>query len=320
MWKTVLNSRNGFVCLVLYCKKTKRMELKTYFENHKQIIETELLEAKSIVYIAVAWINFKEYFDIFNEIINKKIDLNIICSDNKQNRAHEIFVEKLRNKGAKIKLLKMPHYKNHMHHKFVVIDATTIINGSFNWSPNATRSFENLMVIKGATNEAKDFIIEFKKLQLIEKETIKKLTKLKKCEYCDDGKLVNILVFSSKSSKYFETSGDIVEVCSDCDYFDNSSDMITNNQLFLLADHYNSVNEESEYNSINDSIFDELNQYINNGKVIHAIGQVFHELDQFDEDNIFTKILWENKLIEGRIQDIYDEQDFDVNYDKTSYL
>lgn len=296
------------------------MELKTYFENHKQIIETELFEAKSKVYIAVAWINFKEYFNIFDEILNRKIELNIICSDNSQNRAHKILIQKLKDNGAKIKLLEMPHYKNHMHHKFVIIDDKTVMNGSFNWSPNATKSFENIMVIKNIPDEAKHFIIEFKKLQLIEKETIKNLTKLKKCEYCDDGKLVNILVFSSKSSQYFETSGDIVEICTDCDYFENSNDMITNNQLFLLADHYNSVDTLSERNSISDKIFDELNQYINNGRVIHAVGQVFHELDQFDEDNIFTKILWENKLIEGRIQDIYDEQDFDVNYDHTSYI
>ena len=135
------------------------MELKTYFENHKQIIQNELFEAKSNVYIAVAWIKFKEYFNIFDEILKKKIELNIICSDNRQNRAHKVFIQELMDKGAKIKLLEMPHYKNHMHHKFVVIDGKTIMNGSFNWSPNATRSFENIKVINDAPDEAEHFII-----------------------------------------------------------------------------------------------------------------------------------------------------------------
>lgn len=296
------------------------MEIKTYFENHKQIIQNELLKAKSVVYIAVAWINFKEYFNIFDQLLDDKVELNIICSDNIQNRSHQEYVQKLRTKGSKIKLLKMPHYKNHMHHKFAIIDNQTIINGSFNWSPNATRSFENLMVIKKFTDEIQKFVIEFKNLELIEEGTIKKLTKLKKCEYCDDGKLVNILVFSRKVSKNLETSGDIVQVCSDCDFFENDNNIITNNQLYILADNYNSVDDETEYKNINSLIFEQLNQYINNDIIIHAIGQVCHGLDLFDEDVIQTKILWKNKFTEDRIQDVYEDQDFDVNYDSTSYL
>ena len=227
------------------------MKLEVHFENHKQIIENELIKAKSNVYIAVAWINFREYYSIFDDLLRNKIDLEIICSDNLQNRSHQDFTNRLTKDGAKIKFLKMPYFKNHMHHKFAIIDRQTILNGSFNWTPNATKSFENLMVLSGFSKEVDKFIEEYKKLKLIETQTIKGLNKLKKCDCCDNGKIVNILVFSSKHSKHFETSGNIVHVCTECDYFENNDELITNNQLYLLADSYNSADNEEDYESIN---------------------------------------------------------------------
>ena len=47
---------------------------------------------------------------------------------------------------------------------------------------------------------------------------------------------------------------------------------------------------------------------------------MYHRLDFDDEDEYGTKILWANKFVAGKIQDEYEDQDFDVNYDSTSYL
>jgi len=296
------------------------MRFEVFFENHKQVIENELSKAKMDVYIAVAWINFREYYPIFDSLLRNNINLEIICSDNFQNRSHQEFITKLIKGGAKIKLLRMPHSKNHMHHKFAIIDNHTVLNGSFNWSPNATKSFENLMILNGSSQEISKFIEEYKKLKLIETDTIKNLTNLKKCDCCDSGKIVNILVFSSKASKYFETSGDIVHVCTDCDFFENGSEMITNNQLYILADIYNSFDNEEDHEKIDRSIFDELNQYINNGIIIHAIGQVTNRLSQYDEEYTQTIIFWKNKFVGNIIPDCYEDQNFDVYYDHTTYL
>lgn len=296
------------------------MKFEVCFENHKQMIENELIKAKKNVYIAVAWINFKEYYSIFESLLKNNVVLEIICSDNKQNRSHQKFIKNLIEAGAKIKLLKMPYSKNHMHHKFAIIDGHTILNGSFNWTPNATKSFENLMILNGFPKEISKFIEEYKKLKLIETQTIKELIKLEKCNCCNAGKIVTILVFSSKSSEYFETSGNIIHVCTKCDFFENNDDLITNNQLYILVDTYNSVDNENDFESINQSIFDELNQYINNGIIIHAIGQVVNRLTPNDEDVTQTVILWKNKFVGNIIPDCYADQNFDVYYDHTSYL
>lgn len=294
------------------------MKITTHFENHKQIIENELLKANEQVYIAVAWINFKEYENIFLQLLERKIELNIICSDNRQNRSHQEVIDRLKEKQAKIKLLEMPQARNHMHHKFAIIDKKTIINGSFNWSPNATKSFENLMIIDNL-KEAQKFIEEFKKLELIEKETIKKLIKLNKCSCCN-GHVVNILVFSNDTSKGFETSGDIVQVCSECFNYRNDSNMILNTRLFILVDNYNLCNDEETSDYLSDQIFDELNQYINNNDIIHAIGKVHKGLNQYDDDETVTKILWKNKFTGDKIQQEYEGSHFDVHYDSSSCL
>lgn len=65
------------------------MEIESFFENQKQIIENELLKAKSNILIAVAWINFKEYGDIFEQILEKNVKLQIICSDNSTNQLYK---------------------------------------------------------------------------------------------------------------------------------------------------------------------------------------------------------------------------------------
>ncbi len=180
------------------------MTVESHFENHKSVIETELKQAKEIVLIAVAWINFKEYFEIFKEVIKNKAKLKIVCSDNWQNRSHQFFIDELSKLGAEIKLLKMPRQTNHMHHKFSIIDNKTILNGSFNWSPNATSSFENILVFKDFPNEVTKFINEFDKLLSIEAKNIRVLQKVKKCsERNCDGEIFNVLVFTKNYGNLF---------------------------------------------------------------------------------------------------------------------
>ena len=49
------------------------MKVTSYFENHKNIIEEQLSKAQKEVIIGVAWINFNIYFDIFNDLLERKI-------------------------------------------------------------------------------------------------------------------------------------------------------------------------------------------------------------------------------------------------------
>lgn len=53
-----------------------------------------------------------------------------------------------------------------MHHKVIVIDAETVITGSYNFSKNAeTRNSENLLIIKGNKDIARTYLAEFNRLK-----------------------------------------------------------------------------------------------------------------------------------------------------------
>ena len=290
------------------------MAIKAYFENHKNVILENLSTAEHSVIIAVAWINFKDYFSAFENLLKKKINLSIICTDNKQNRSHQNEIDSLIKNGANIILLKMHRITNHMHHKFAVIDNQIVLTGSFNWSPNATKSFENLMVISGEVNLTTSFLNEFDKLTKIKTVDIPSLQKSKKCKNCSDGELFNILVFSERRDKNFETSGDLLEICISCLEFCSIEDCITDPQLYLTLNSYSESRDEYELDEIDRDINSFLNNYASTELLIHAIGKVARELSYLDDEIIFTNIIWKNKFVGDRIPDSL-ESEFDVYYD-----
>ncbi|OIV41724.1 phospholipase D-like domain-containing protein [Flavobacterium johnsoniae] len=288
------------------------MKITAYFEDHKNVIDEELKKAQKEVLVAVAWINFELYESTFDSLLERNILLKIICTDNPSNRRYMDCIENLQKKGALIKLLQMPSNNNHMHHKFAIIDGVTILNGSFNWSLNAAKSFENLMLIKDCGSESKKFLREFDAIFKIEKETIKKLQKFSKCKDCNHGELVNILVFSERSSKYFETCGDLVRTCNSCFEFTTIQDCIQDTQLYLLVDNLRGCDDEYEYDYLDDLIYKHLESYSNLD--IHAVGQVLTTLDFYDEEDVATRILWRNKFVGERLPNLL-EHDFEVYYD-----
>ncbi|TLU84813.1 MAG: hypothetical protein FDX21_05790 [Chlorobium sp.] len=292
------------------------MTVESHFENHKSVIETELKQTKETVLIAVAWINFKEYFNIFKEVLTNKAKLKIVCSDNWQNRSHQTIIDNLVNFGAEIRLLKMPRETNHMYHKFAIVDSKTILNGSFNWSPNATSSFENIIIIKDFPNEVTKFISEFNKLWDIESKAIKDLQKNTKCqENKCDGELFNILVFSEKTTKYYEVYGDIIEVCTCCNHQKTLQNCILNNRIEFMLNAYQDSSDDYETELIDRDINRLLDSYVKNKITIHAIGRVNSGLRYRDDDFVETNIIWKNKFVGDRLPDKFDDTTFGVVYD-----
>ncbi len=297
------------------CNLNNMIEAKIHFEGHKHVIENELRKAGSSVHIAVAWINFESYFQIFKSLLDRDIRLNIICSDNHQNRSHQKEIDELITYKANIRLLKMPSLRNHMHHKFVIIDDNVILNGSFNWSPNAEKSIENIMVVRNATDEVKKFKDEFQRLLTIETETIKQLQKKRKCtEKGCNGRLYNILVFSERSTQYYETFGDIVAVCDECLEYSCVKNCIPNQHLEILLSELGRVSDDYGEH-IEKLISNLLLSYQNNDETIHAIGRVKTTLDGWDEEWMSTVILWKNKFVGEGLLDEFDDENFDVVYD-----
>lgn len=130
------------------------------FDDIADRIQTEIRKAQKSVFIAVAWFTNK---NLFNELIEKaktgcKIYL-LISNDGINTNSQNDFdlLEQYNSKCFKIG----NGDTELMHNKFCVIDYSTVITGSYNWSYKAESNFENVIITYGDTTLAEQFISEF---------------------------------------------------------------------------------------------------------------------------------------------------------------
>jgi phosphatidylserine/phosphatidylglycerophosphate/cardiolipin synthase-like enzyme len=73
-------------------------------------------------------------------------------------------VDKLRRGGVSVLTIEMPEY-SHMHHKFMVIDAETVLTGSYNFTVAASEiNYETLLAIHSET-VARSFLVEYDRIR-----------------------------------------------------------------------------------------------------------------------------------------------------------
>jgi hypothetical protein len=299
------------------------MTIRAKFGDLHSAVISELSNAKSTLYIAVAWITFEIYREVLVRLKNSGVNITIYCSDSPPNRKQLSTINDLKNSGIQITLYKMPNTNNYMHHKFAIIDESTVINGSFNWSRNAMKSFENLLIIKDDLEIVREFMCEFNKLATLDTNAIKTLQSVKKClnSKCN-GKLINILVFGSNPMEMtYEIWGDLVQLCSECG--EDNFVVLKHGVQDTLLHSFNSSNEILD--DFEDGverqkyIFDrDLDEYLTGYSVdrntIHAIGFVVGEIVDRTDWKTYTNIVWKNKFVEDLVFDSY-ETNFDVVYD-----
>ncbi|EMV9318921.1 hypothetical protein AADU72_004519 [Vibrio vulnificus] len=290
------------------------MSVEVYYENLENIVKNELSQANDYVKIAVAWITFKNFESLFLELHNRGVSVEILVSDSQQLRTNQMpFINKLISAGIKITICKMPNSWNYMHHKFAVIDDMTVLNGSFNWSANAAKSFENLMVIRNEQEIVRKFTAEFGKILVLDQKAIDSLQSIKKCT-CG-GYIVNLLVFDgSPMPMTFEYWGDIVAHCNSCGYESKIYQGVQDTGFHSEFSGYEFVDDGSVTKlSIDRSIDEYYTGCSVHNYLIHGIGFVYTKYVYPDSEVIGTAIKWKNKFVEQYIDDEY-PTDFGVYY------
>jgi hypothetical protein len=140
------------------------MQSEAVFDNIAFRIQSEIRKAQKSVFIAVAWFTNK---DLFNELIEKAktgCTVYLIISKDTINTNSQIDYDQLEKHNSKC-------YKigdgdtELMHNKFCVIDFSTVITGSYNWSYKAESNFENIIINYGDTILAEQFISEFNQIR-----------------------------------------------------------------------------------------------------------------------------------------------------------
>ena len=146
------------------------MEIKNYmqseavFDNIAERIFLEINKAQKSIFIAVAWFTNKNLFDELLEKARNDCTVSLIISNDKINLNSSINFEQLLN--AKSKVYKIGNGDTElMHNKFCVIDYSTVITGSYNWSYKAESNFENVIITSSDTTLAEQFISEFNNIR-----------------------------------------------------------------------------------------------------------------------------------------------------------
>ena len=140
------------------------MQTEAVFEDIASRIQSEIRKAQKSVFIAVAWFTNR---DLFNELLERAragCTVSLIISNDKINANSNIAFEQLEK--HKSKCYKIGNGETElMHNKFCIIDFSTVITGSYNWSYKAEQNFENVIINYDDTALAEQFIFEFNQIR-----------------------------------------------------------------------------------------------------------------------------------------------------------
>jgi len=199
------------------------MQTEAVFENIAERIQQEISKAQKSIFIAVAWFTNK---NLFNALVNKArggCTVSLIISNDNINLNSSIDFKQLIT--GKSKVYKIGDGDTElMHNKFCVIDHSTIITGSYNWSYKAENNFENVIITSNDTTLAEQFIDEFDKIRKkyypeSEKEEvifplnkiIKRLEILKNYIFLEDIEELNKATLKLKEYDFNSDLQDIIE-------------------------------------------------------------------------------------------------------------
>ncbi len=121
----------------------------------------EFLEAaKKTIDICVFTISDDRISKKISKCMDNGIKVRIISDNDKQyDRGSD--VNWLNDKGIEVKV---DMTRNHMHHKFAIVDNEKIITGSYNWTRSASKYNHENFIISSSKKTVEKFSKEFSKL------------------------------------------------------------------------------------------------------------------------------------------------------------
>ena len=120
----------------------------------QEVVIEELNKATSTIDLALYSLTLDSIADAIVLAHERGVDIRVII-DNVQFHLRSADARYLQERG--ITVYKQRGLKGAlMHHKFAIIDSTTVLSGSYNWTANGSfKNSENLMIIRGD-----DFVLE----------------------------------------------------------------------------------------------------------------------------------------------------------------
>ncbi len=137
-------------------------ELITNGTEIKQRIIFEIAKATQCIYVAMAYFTDRDIAMAIIEAKNRNKTVDIILSSNAQNEVVKLM---LKGAGISVHAFETGDARGIMHHKFCLIDNKISINGSYNYSLNASNNNVENIQISDDFAIYSQFLLEFERLK-----------------------------------------------------------------------------------------------------------------------------------------------------------
>jgi hypothetical protein len=283
------------------------MQTEAVFENIAERIQQEISKAQKSVFIAVAWFTNKK---LFNELVNKARNgctVSLIISNDNINLNSSIDFDQL--DIGKSKVYKIGNGDTElMHNKFCVIDYSTVITGSYNWSYKAESNFENVIITSNDTTLAEQFISEFNNIRkqyypdVVNEEIVFPLNKIiKRLEILKNYILLEDIEELNKESsklKEYDFNSDLQEIIDDIRKEEFGS-AINKIQIFISKNQQLSIWTDPEIAALKleiKNLENQLNGYDNEKIELEKLLSEFQHRHSIELGEIILDILKLRKL------------------------
>jgi len=287
-----------------------------YFEDIDYEIKKILASAKESVKICVAWINGGIYTPVLQELALKGVSVEVIFNNDPTNTTYGLTPSPL----YRLYPINTRLSSAIMHNKFCIVDDEIVINGSYNWSQKAGKSFENIVVTRGDYKLVKSFLHEF--YDLISYYQAYFQNSLTYCNCRSHKYTLGILGY--ENGKYDESLVDIWSLCSKnnhVEFVGEEYEQYLQSQLGLKDapewddgfnyDKSTMLNEYQQERSQTEAVYNYFKQ--KNGNKIHAVGFItianINGHTKFGEDpEYIINIVWRDMFYRKIIPDVlYDD-------------
>jgi hypothetical protein len=140
------------------------MLIHTFFNDIQTEIKVRIQESRQSIKIAVAYFTDKEIFKLLCLKAERGVKVELVISAEDVNFSRgELKFDDLIDAGGSLFICIMEQ-RGILHDKFCIIDENILITGSYNWSYQAKRNLENIMVIEDDPKVCQDFLSEYEKI------------------------------------------------------------------------------------------------------------------------------------------------------------
>jgi tetratricopeptide (TPR) repeat protein len=186
------------------------MSIVTVFDKIKNNIILQLKQADNQIKICVAWFTDEEILKVLLEQAKKDIFIEIIILNDEYNRAKSFYFNQLIELNSKVYFVDNNNANGILHHKFCLIDNFKLITGSYNWTNNATRNNENIVIVSFDAESPTD---EYNMIQKYHREFDKILVQYGIIKEIDEDAEWDLLIEESKTQdKIFSNAFEYYEL------------------------------------------------------------------------------------------------------------